>query len=371
MEDRPEDAELIVHHLRQVGFEPEVRRVDREPEFLAALSPDVDIVLADFALPEFDGLRALDLVAQSGLAIPFILVSGSVGEERAVEVMRRGAADYILKDRMARLGAAVARALENSRLQRQFHSAMAELREAERQYRSLVEQLPAVTYMVELGGAGRTRYISPQVETMLGVSPQIWQGDPDQWRRVIHPEDRGWVEREIRRRDEEGRPLDLEYRVVAADERVLWIRNQSVLVRDAQGKPLYAHGVMFDITARKQAEGEILRRTLELDALLRIGQEMSRLAEPTQILELIFTLVGEVLDNHNFTVALYDEERKWVEFPIRFENGVRRQASGREFSNRITEHVLRSRRTILLNGDVQQQIRAMGVESSGPPASSY
>ena len=371
LEDRPEDAELIVHYLRQAGFEPEVRRVDREQEFRAALSPEVDIVLADFALPDFDGLRALDLVAQSGLAIPFILVSGSVGEERAVEVMRRGAADYILKDRMARLGAAVARALENARLQRQFDGAVTELKKAERQYRSLVEQLPAVTYMVQLGAPGRTVYISPQIEAMLGVSPQAWMADPGLWKRVIHPEDREWVVGEIQRRDAEGHPLDLEYRMVAIDERVLWVRNQSVVVRDAEGQPLYSHGVLFDITGRKEAEGEILRRSLELDALYRIGKEMARLAEPAQILEMILTLVGEVLDNRNFTIALYDQERNWVDFPIRVENGVRQQAAGREFSNRITERVLHSRKPVLLNGDVQQAIRDLGIETSGPPASSY
>lgn len=371
LEDRPEDAELIAHHLRQSGFEPELMRVDGEAPFRAALSPELDIVLADFALPDFDGMRALEILSESGLAVPFILVSGSLGEERAIEVMRRGAADYILKDRMTRLGSAVSRALETARLQRQVQTAMAELREAERQYRTLVEQLPAVTYKVEIGPSGRTTYISPQVEAMTGLSPKAWMGQPDLWQRVIHPEDREWVVEEIRRRDAEGREVDLEYRLLSADGRILWIRNQSSLVRDTEGRPLYAHGMMFDVTSRKTAEEEILRRNLELDALNRIGKEMARLAQPAVIFEMIYTLVGEVLDNRNFAIALYDEATKRVEFPLRVEHGVRREAEGRAFGNRITEYVLQSPGPVLLEGEVQEQVRRLGAEPSGTPAASY
>jgi signal transduction histidine kinase/DNA-binding response OmpR family regulator len=115
-EDSPNDVELIVAQLRRAGFDPQWRRVETEVDFLAELDELPDIVLSDFSMPQFSGLRAAELTHQSGKNIPFILISGSIGEEAAVEAMKHGATDYLLKDRIARLGTAVERALEQKRL---------------------------------------------------------------------------------------------------------------------------------------------------------------------------------------------------------------------------------------------------------------
>jgi len=116
VEDNPADVELVLSELRRAGFDPQWTRVDTEPEFLAGLKTSPDIVLSDFAMPQFSGLRAAELLQSSGLDIPFILISGTVGEDMAVEAMKRGATDYLLKDRTARLGKAVEKALEQKRL---------------------------------------------------------------------------------------------------------------------------------------------------------------------------------------------------------------------------------------------------------------
>jgi len=115
LEDNPSDAELIIHELRRAGFEPDWKRVETEGDFLAALDPALDLILADYRLPQFDGLRALNLVQERKLDIPLLIVSGTIGEELAVEAMKKGAADYLLKDRLARLGSAVQQALERKR----------------------------------------------------------------------------------------------------------------------------------------------------------------------------------------------------------------------------------------------------------------
>src|SRR4051812_13106986 len=112
VEDNPHDAELILRGLRRAGFEPESRRVETEAAYLAALHPGLDLVISDYAMPQFSGLRALELLTQRGFDVPFILVSATIGEETAVAAMKQGAADYLLKDRMTRLGAAVEHALE-------------------------------------------------------------------------------------------------------------------------------------------------------------------------------------------------------------------------------------------------------------------
>jgi PAS domain S-box-containing protein len=130
------------------------------------------------------------------------------------------------------------------------------LRAAEVRHRTLVEQLPAITYTVQIpaDGLGQTTFISPQVQTLLGFSPEEWLADPELWIKQLHPEDRARVLAEVQRKDQRGSDLDLEYRVLARDGRVRWFHNKSTTLIGKDGPPHYTHGVMFDITERKEAE---------------------------------------------------------------------------------------------------------------------
>lgn len=132
LEDRPADAELALAELRRAGLDPDWQRVETEADYLAALDPALHLILADYSLPQFDAAQALALLQARGLDIPFIVLSGMISEEVAVECMKQGAADYLLKDRLARLGPAVRQALERKRLRD-------EQREREAQYRRVEE----------------------------------------------------------------------------------------------------------------------------------------------------------------------------------------------------------------------------------------
>ena len=112
VEDRATDAEILVRELRRSGFEPQWKQVQTKHDFLAELKNSPDIILSDYSMPHFSGLEAALLLRASGMNIPFILISGTVGEEVAVEAMKHGATDYLLKDRIGRLGLAVRRALQ-------------------------------------------------------------------------------------------------------------------------------------------------------------------------------------------------------------------------------------------------------------------
>ncbi len=116
VEDSLDDAELLAAELRRAGYDPKWKRVQTEADFRAELHHQPDLILCDYSMPQFSGLRAAQITQESGLAIPFILISGTIGEEIAVEAMKRGATDYLLKDRLARLGSAVERVLEQKRL---------------------------------------------------------------------------------------------------------------------------------------------------------------------------------------------------------------------------------------------------------------
>jgi two-component system, cell cycle sensor histidine kinase and response regulator CckA len=135
-EDNPLDAELVLNQIRSEGFDPKWERVETEAEFVAKLRPGLDLILSDFQMPQFTGLQALELLKKSGLDIPFILMSGTIGEDTAVLAMKAGASDYLLKDRLARLGPAIDHALKECRLRKERLQAM----EALRLFRSLVDQ---------------------------------------------------------------------------------------------------------------------------------------------------------------------------------------------------------------------------------------
>ena len=142
VEDYEQDAALIVEQLRRDGFEPVWHRVDTEADYLSHLNNDLDIILSDYSLPSFDVPTALGLLRERDLDVPFIVISGTIGEERAAEVIRLGAKDYLAKDRLTRLGAAVRQAIRARVLQREYVAAQQLLRESEQRYRAMFEHNP-------------------------------------------------------------------------------------------------------------------------------------------------------------------------------------------------------------------------------------
>lgn len=144
LEDNAADAELNIRELRKAGYEPEWKSVQTEDAFLAALDDAPDLVLSDYSLPQFDGLRALNLLRTRGLDTPFILISGVLGEDFVVTAIQNGADDYVVKDRLARLSGAVAKALKNKQLRNEFRQVEAVRLENEARVRELAESQSAI-----------------------------------------------------------------------------------------------------------------------------------------------------------------------------------------------------------------------------------
>jgi PAS domain S-box-containing protein len=142
----------------------------------------------------------------------------------------------------------------------------AELNAAENRYRTLVERLPAVTYVAELGACGRWHYVSPQIESMLGFSPAEWLADPANWIGRVHAEDRESL-LAVEENFQKNRDLfQAEYRMLARDGRILWFRDEAVMLPTPQDQPCLMQGVMYDITERKRLEDQ-LRHSQKMEAV--------------------------------------------------------------------------------------------------------
>lgn len=271
VEDVLADVELSVHELEKAGFDVSADIVQDSKGFLDKLSSNsYDVVLADFNLPQWRGTEALKILKQRGRDIPFILVTGTLGDELAVDCIKQGAADYVLKDRLARLPVAVRRALEERALHREQARTEQRLREVVQDLDAIVWEADAETWQFAL--------VSQRAENILGYPVSQWLTEPNFWLNHIHPDDRERTAALCREASVRGQGHALEYRMVAADGRAVWLADQVRVANEPDGNHRRLHGVMMDITERKRAEEDRLRAfNLEAEnrALMRADQMKS------------------------------------------------------------------------------------------------
>jgi PAS domain S-box-containing protein len=181
---------------------------------------------------------------------------------------------------------------ERRKAEEALRASEASLRDVlEAKYRALVEKLPAIVYEAEFGEHGAWRYVSPQIEQMLGFTPERWMAEPALWWERLHPDDRPRAIADEARSRRTGEALRSEYRMVGEDGRVVWFRDEATVVRDEEDRPLFMQGLMFDVSDEKRAEEElrlvnaelerrVLDRTSQLDAANQeLVERQERLSE--------------------------------------------------------------------------------------------
>ncbi len=233
-----------------------IRAADRK-QFEALLEqPGFDLILCDFNLPDFDGLSALKLARNKYPGTPVILVSGAINSEEAVECLKAGATDYLLKQRLERLPSAVERALKEARVEKLREAAEAALRESEERFRQLANTIDEVFWLTDLAKAELV-YVSPGYEALWGRTRASLHASPREWLETIHPEDRERVLEAAFNKQITGE-YNEEYRIVRPDGAIRWIHDRAFPVRNQMGEVYRIAGVARDITNSKLAE-EVLR----------------------------------------------------------------------------------------------------------------
>lgn len=278
IEDSEEDAELLVRALKRAGYDSAVERVATAADMRAALDKKSwDVVVSDYVMPGFGGLEALALFKERQLEVPFIIVSGHIGEEVAVAALKAGADDYVMKDRLARLAPAISRALEESAIRRAHRAAHDALRENEERFRELAENIGAVFFMFERPANGPgpiISYVSPAYEKIWGYSRPSLFSDAKSWLSAVHPEDRLRIQQSWARALREN--LNEEFRIVRLDLRVRWISYRTFVVKNAEGQVYRVAAIAEDITERKRAEEELSANAARLGQMveeLRVTSE--------------------------------------------------------------------------------------------------
>jgi PAS domain S-box-containing protein len=267
LEDDPRDAELVQEALETAGIVCQLTRVETQADFIASLEQgDVSLILADYALPAFDGLSALKIARQRWPHVPFIFVSGTLGEEVAVESLKIGATDYVRKTLLSRIVPSVQRALREARERMELSRAAEALRRSEA-YLAEAQRLSHTGSFGWNASSGEI-YWSDETYRMVGFDPSTTPKFELVYQR-IHPDDRAFVRRILDCAFRDGTDVDFEHRFQMPDGSVKYVRVLAKAVRDESGNLEYI-GAAMDLTDQKWAQAERER----LEQRLRQAEKM-------------------------------------------------------------------------------------------------
>ena len=273
VEDSEDDAVLMVRELKRGGYQPEWQRVETPEAMEAALrEQEWDVVLSDYQMPHFDGSKALALLQDTGQDLPFIVISGAVGEKTTVELMKAGAADFLLKDSLARLVPAVRRELKEAE-NRQRHLVAEKALHAERERLSMIiEGSRLGTWVWDI--QTNEIILNEQWGSMLGYTlEELTPFSYETWAALVHPEDFCRVTEQMAKCLREEIPeYECECRLRCKDGSWGWVEARArIMTRDAQGRPQAMFGTHTDITIRKQAVEKLAASEKELLAAQNIA----------------------------------------------------------------------------------------------------
>lgn len=307
LEDRLADVDLLTRALRQAGLAFTWQQVDTRADYLAHLNPTIDIILADYQLPGFDAVTALQLLKEQNLDIPLIVVTGALTEEVAMACIKQGAADYLLKDRLVRLGEAIKQALEQKKLRQQKQEAEIALRDSEKRFRTIFESAPIGLIVTECNG--KFLQTNRTLQEMLGYSEAELQEMT--FKDIIYSADLAEsmnLSAQLLQQQVNYHHFRQERRYQSKTGQLVWTDTIVFVIFEAEGKFQYI-SLIEDITKQKQVEIELKQHAAQLALINVIGSEITALQELDELLHRAARLVQQLFDYHHVALFLVENDR--------------------------------------------------------------
>lgn len=273
VEDSEDDAELLAYQLESSGFDTTYQRVATPTAMSTALdNKQWDVVIADYSLPQFSATAALTLLQEKGLDLPFIIVSGSIGDGIAVAAMKAGAHDYIMKGNLARLVPAIERELQEASNRRERQCIQLALQESEDRWQLALRGNNDGIWDWNI--KNNTIFFSARWKEMLGYEDQEIVNHYDEWEKRVHPDDLAWVTTAIQDHLV-GKTLfyRTEYRLQCKDCTYKWILSRGQALWDEVGNPIRIVGSHTDITPFKEMEAALRQQAENLAKANRLKDE--------------------------------------------------------------------------------------------------
>jgi PAS domain S-box-containing protein len=259
LEDSPDDAGLIDYVLKKGGIDFESKVLSNSKDYIKALDDyEPDLILSDHSMGQFNSVDALRIFKERQINIPFILVTGAVSEEFAVNILKEGADDYLLKDNLVRLPNAIQRSLKEKQTERERESAYNNLQ-------LLFRNIDEVFFSIDVV-KNRFLQISDACEKVYGIKPEQFYEKPDLWLDVIHPDNRAEYDKISSLVI--SQTVLVEYKIRRPDNSICWVQSKLVPTVDDKGHLVRIDGVTSDISSRKLAEKNLEEKCNELSNLM-------------------------------------------------------------------------------------------------------
>lgn len=266
VEDSEDDSSLIIRHLRRGGFDVQMERVETAETMRAALAAqEWDVIISDFRMPVFGGLEALQVLKESGLNIPFIVISGTIGEETAVKAMLAGVSDYLMKSSLARLIPAIERELQEAANRRAHRQAEKNLQESEKRLQLALSAAGMGVWEWNL----QTNEVYWSPECFEIIRSENFDHTLQGFVNLLHPEDVSVFMEAAQDAANNNKHFEVDFRTIDPQGEIVWLANFGLAEYDTDGKSVRLIGTVQDITERKKAETALRESEEKFRALVQ------------------------------------------------------------------------------------------------------
>ncbi len=241
------------------------------------------------------------------------------------------------------------------------------LAESQRFLSTLISNLPGYVYRChEENGQWYTQFASEGIFELTGYNSADFLRDGSMaYGHLVHPDDQRILSSVVKEAIKLKKPYQITYRIKTSDGRQKWVWEQGRGIYSEEGHLIATEGFITDISEKKLVEEEILKRNEELATLNSIGHSINKLAEPSEIIALIFSMIGRLFDNKNLYIALYNEKNNEISFPIYTVDGKHLELSPRTLANGLTEYILNKKQPLLIRSNIAKTFEKLGIRQIG------